>query len=244
MALSRATIFTIILLVTGFTTLRAEVPNVDTIDTPTAVTLPRASWNVGIWGYNNGGLLTKAIIGLHDNIYLGTSFDVESAIGDKSAKLNIPGVLAKIKLTDGWVDNPLLLAIGYDAFYSGNSGKIANSDNPFDRVIYGPYFAMTRPLFIGGYQQNLHIGIRTPIQPVYVPENTSMWVGIDFPIGFFVPMLEVERIYFDSNRMSEVLANVGFKFNIFESLSIEVDVMMAKGQIPNRMIIVEYMDSF
>lgn len=222
----------------------AIIPNTDSIDTQNAVTIPRASFNISVWGYNNGGLLTKTIIGLHDHFYLGASFDIENAIGDGQPKLNIPGVIAKWRITDGWDDFPMLLAIGYDSFYSGKTGKIKNTDNPFDRVIYGPYAVITRPIFLFGMQQNVHFGIRMPLQPTYVTENTSAWIAIDFPIGFFVPMVEIERIYFDGNRLNEILVNFGFRFNVFESLSLELNIMLANQTVPNRMLIIEFMDSF
>ncbi len=220
------------------------MPNVDTIDTPTAVTLPRASYAVGLWGYNDGGILTKAIVGIHDQIYFGVSFDVENAIGSQQAQFNVPGVIAKIKFTDGWAEMPFLIAAGYDSFYSGKNGKIEGADNPFARVIYGPYAVVTKPIFLFGLQQNLHFGVRTPVQPLYVPEDTSGFVSLDFPIGNFVPMIELGRVYFDADRTNEILMNVGFRFNFFENLSVELDFMMQRGETTNRMLIFEYMDTF
>ena len=61
--------------------LRPAIPNLDLIDSITAVTLPRASYDISLTAYANGSLLTKAILGLHDNIYLGASFDVEGLVG-------------------------------------------------------------------------------------------------------------------------------------------------------------------
>ncbi|RME88478.1 MAG: hypothetical protein D6767_10080 [Candidatus Hydrogenedentota bacterium] len=221
----------------------AIVPNLDMVDTPTAVTLPRATYDVSFWAYNDGGILSKAAIGLHDNIYLGVSFDVEKAIGNKPARMNIPGVVAKVKFTDGWQQFPILIAMGYDSFYTGSEGK-QQSDNPFDRVIYGPYAVITKPLFMLGLEQHFHVGVRVPMQPVYEPRNTAMFFAFDFPIGIFVPMVEVERIFFDASRLDKTLVNIGFRFNLFENLALELNFMLAKNATANRMLVIEYMSAF
>ena len=59
----------------------SQVKNSVVIDTPTAFTIGRGSYQVSLLGYDNGGVELKTIIGLHDNLYLGISVDVENAIG-------------------------------------------------------------------------------------------------------------------------------------------------------------------
>jgi hypothetical protein len=219
------------------------MPLVDAVNTHTAVTLKRGEFNVAGTLYDGGGIMNRNILGVHDNIYLGVAFDAENAIGEQNAKFNIPGVLAKAKFTDGWADFPILLAVGYDAFYAGSRGKV-QTDNPYNRMIFGPYFTITKPIYLFGEEQHVHAGIRMPIQPVYTPEDTEMYFGLDFPIGQFVPIFEVQRIVFDSNRLKETLFNLGLRFHIFEHLAIEVDLIMGIGQKTNRMIVLEYLDRF
>lgn len=221
----------------------AAMPPVDAVNTHTAVTLKRGEFNVAGTLYDGGGIMNRNILGVHDNIYLGVAFDAENAIGENSAKFNIPGVLAKAKLTDGWADFPILLAIGYDAFYAGSRGKV-QTDNPYNRMIFGPYFTITKPIYLFGEEQHLHAGIRMPIQPVYTPEDTELYFGIDFPIDQFVPIFEIQRIVFDSNRLKETLFNLGLRFHIFEQLALEIDIIMGLGQKTNRMIVLEYLDRF
>ncbi|GAB4430332.1 MAG: hypothetical protein OHK0011_12960 [Turneriella sp.] len=219
------------------------MPLVDAVNTHTAVTLKRGEFNVAGTLYDGGGIMNRNILGVHDNIYLGVAFDAENAIGEQNAKFNIPGVLAKAKLTDGWADFPILLAVGYDAFYAGSRGKV-QTDNPYNRMIFGPYFTITKPIYLLGEEQHVHAGIRVPIQPVYTPEDTEMYFGLDFPIGQFVPIFEIQRIVFDSSRLKEALFNLGLRFHIFEHLAIEVDLIMGIGQKTNRMIVLEYLDRF
>ncbi len=223
--------------------LGAAIPLIDAVNTQTAVTLKRGEFSVAGTLYDGGGVLNRNILGVHDNIYLGVAFDAENVIGQNDAQFNIPGVLAKAKLTDGWADFPILLAVGYDAFYAGTRGKV-QTNNPYNRVIFGPYFTITKPIYLFGEEQHFHAGIRTPIQPVANPDDTEMYFGLDFPIGQFIPIFEIQRIVFDSNRLKETLFNLGLRFQFFDHLALEVDMIMGIGQKTNRMIVFEYLDRF
>ena len=241
MKIKLAVCFSALCLAAG--TLEAAVPLIDAVNTQPDVTLKRGEFDVAVSAYDGGGLLNRNILGVHDNVYLGVAFDAENAIGENNAKFNIPGVLGKVKITDGWQDFPILLAVGYDAFYAGRRGK-AQNENPYNRMILGPYFTVTKPIYLFGQEQHLHTGIRTPIQPTYTPEDTELYFGIDFPIGQFVPIFEIQRVFFDSNRLKETLFNVGLRFDFFDHLAFEVDFMMGIGQKTNRMIVFEYLDRF
>ena len=235
-----------VLVVIGVRSSFAVVPNLDLIDSITAVTLPRASYDIGITAYDSGSIQKKAILGLHDNIYLGASFAIENLIGSETVAVNIPGVIAKFKLTDGWERFPVLMAVGYDSFYLGDEGKINTNTNvkPFNRVIYGPYIALSRPVFMFGMEQHLHLGVRMPVQPDYIPEDTAMYISFDFPMGVFIPMVEVSRIYFSGDRLDEALINFGFKLAILENFSIELNFLTRKNQNMSRILVLEYVDYF
>ncbi|HRP70364.1 MAG TPA: hypothetical protein PLY93_12595 [Turneriella sp.] len=219
------------------------VPMLDMVNTPTAQTLKRGEFNVALTAYEGGGIFNRNMIGIHDNIYLGAAFDVENAIGYNTAKMNIPGVIAKAKLTDGWADFPILLAVGYDAFYASRYGKV-NTGNPYNRMIFGPYFSITKPIYLLGDEQHIHFGTRMPVYPNYTPEDTELYIGIDFPMGMFIPIFEIQRILFDANRFKEILFNLGFRFQFFDHLAFEIDFMMGIDQRTNRMLVFEYMDRF
>ena len=224
--------------------LSAVVPNLDLIDSVTAVTLPQASYDISLTFYTSGSLLMKALIGLHDNFYLGASFDIESVIGNKKIKPNIPGVIAKIKFTDGWDSFPILIAIGYDSFYLGNNDKIKANLNSFKRVVYGPYLALSKPIFLFGEEQHIHMGVRMPMQPNYLPNNAAVYFGIDFPISFFIPMFEINRIYFQKGRLKEILFNLGLKFNIVDNFSIELNFLIGMEKNVDRIFNIEYVNYF
>lgn len=235
----------IALLLSGFlVAVRPTVPLTDAIDTPTAVTLDRGAYDFSFFAYDGGSLLTHGMIGVHPNILLGVTFDVEHVIGEEDPHANIPGVNARIKFTDGTAHFPILIAAGYSSFYSGNLGKIDNQDNPYDRLIYGPYFVVTKPIFLLGSEQHFHFGIRQPVQPAYLPEDTSFFISFDFPLGTTIPIFEIERVYFDNNRLDDTLFNAGLRFDFVERLAIELNFISGLNIPTNRMLVIEYMDSF
>ena len=221
------------------------VPNFDIIDTPTAATLPKASYHLSLWAYGNGGLLSKAIMGLTDNIFLGVSFDVENAVGSGDIGFNVPGVAARFKLTDGWKNFPLLVSVGYDFFYTGVNEKLRDPNrNPLMRNIYGSYLSFSKPVFMFGAEQHFSWGIRVPMQPDYEPNNSEFFVSFDFPMGNIMPMIELEKVFFDKNRFDEVLINLGLRLLASDNISIEFNFFFNKNEPVNRMVVFEYMDNF
>ena len=221
------------------------MPNLRTVDSPTAVTLPRASYGLLFAGYTGGGLLSQAVFAVHDNIYLGVSWNIDNLIGHENIKVNIPGASVKFKLTDGWKKFPLLIAIGYDYFYGGKDGRTStNKHNPFNEVIYGPYLVFTKPLFLFKTEQHLHFGVQIPVQPKPYPNDASFFVAFDWPIGFFVPTFEISRIYWDFKRLDQILFNVGLKFNFLENFAIKVNLLIRIGQPVSRELAFEYANSF
>jgi len=215
------------------------------IDTPTAYTLDRGMYQFSFLAYDNGGVELKAFMGLHDNFYLGASLDVQSLLGKKDAEVHAPGVIAKLKFTDGWERFPISIAIGYDSFYIGQEGKTYNNENKLDRMIYGPYLAVTKPIYLLDDEQHFHFGIRVPMQPYYVPEDTSYFASFDIPIGKSVIFkAETERIYYNLERHREWLLNLGLKYSYLNHLGVEFAVLMQKKDRANRILRIEYIDEF
>ena len=216
----------------------------DLVDTPTAFTMYRGEFNIGIWGYDNGGILTRTTLGVHDNIFLGVTFDVENLIGDDKVQFNIPGVLARIKITDGWDTFPLLIAVGYDAFYDAFNQKVYSVDNINSRLIFGPYLVVTKPVYLFNQEQHFHFGIRLPVQPTYAPQDTSFFAGFDIPIGPFIPMFEIERVFFDASRLSQTLFNVGFRYHLYENFALELNFILNLDAPASRILTFDYIGTF
>lgn len=216
----------------------------DMIDTPTAATLFKGGYNISLWGYNNGGIFTKAIMGVHDNILLGVSFDVQHVIGSDPIVFNIPGVIARIKFTDGWDNFPLLIAIGYDAFYTNDAAIDSSTSWTTMRMVYGPYAVLSKPLFMFNLEQHVNLGVRVPVQPTFQGKDTSLFLSFDFPIGQFIPMIEVERIFFATDRLSEILFNLGLRFELTDDFSIELNLILGIDKPVSRIVTFEYIGSF
>lgn len=215
------------------------------IDTPTAFTLERGMYQFSFLAYDNGGIELKAIMGLHDNLYLGASFDVQNALGKNDPEVHAPGVIAKIKFTDGWERFPISIAIGYDSFYIGQEGKTYNNENKLNRMIYGPYFVVTKPVYLLDDEQHFHFGMRVPLQPYYEPSDTSYFVSFDIPIGkSLIFKTESERIYYDLSRRREWLLNIGLKYSYLNHIGVEFDILMQKKDRGNRILRFEYNDEF
>ena len=216
------------------------------IDSPTAYTIGRGSYDLSMWGYDQGGVEFKAYIGLHDYFYLGASFDIEHAIGKEKAHANVPGVVAKLKFTDGWETFPISFAVGYDSFYVGTPGKYKDDENKYaNRMIYGPFFVITKPIYLLNSEQHISGGIRVPAQPKFVKKDTSYFASVDIPLGqFFTIKGETERIYYNLERHKDWLFNAGMQYNLLQKLSVEFDIICQKEERVNRVIRVEYTDAF
>ncbi len=215
------------------------------IDTPTAFTISKGTYKVSLLEYDNGGMEFKTFLGLHDIIYLGVSLDVQSAIGRDDPEFNVPGVIARIKFTDGHEAFPVAIAAGYDSFYTGYEGKEDDVKNDVNKVIYGPYLVFTGSIYLLDAEQYLSVGVRTPTQPDYKPENTSYFTSLDIPMGdFFRFQFEVERVYWNLRDADDWLFNPGLKFNYFDHIFFTFGVMIEDDEKPNRIIRFEYHGEF
>lgn len=224
----------------------AQVRPIIEVDTPTAFTIGTGAYNLSLLAYDDGGVELKAIIGLHENIYLGASFDVQNLIGRKKPVPNIPGVVARFKLTDGPAKFPFSVALGYDSFYIGKQGRQENDENILNRVTYGPYLAITKPLYILDYEQYISFGFRIPTQPYFDELDTSYFFSIDVPLGSsFNIKAEMERVFWDFRNPEEWMFNFGFRYTYLEQLSLEFDLLVQPNQrVPNRIIKIEYLGEF
>ena len=238
-------IILIIVFLFSYMSVFSQARNTSGIDTPTAFTLERGRYQVSFLGYDSGGVELKTFIGLHDSLFLGLSFDVQNAIGREQPEPNIPGVVARIKLTDGWPTFPISIAVGYDSFYIGSVGKTENEYNKLNRMIYGPYFVFTNPIYLFDDEQYISYGIRLPTQPDYVPQDTSFFLCIDVPMGeSFRFKLEGERVYWNFKRSEDWLFNFGIRYTYLEQLGVEFDLMFQRKEKPNRVIRIIYNDEF
>ncbi len=230
------------------------IRNTMVVDTPTAYTITRGTYQISILGYDGGGMEMKTFIGLHDNLFLGVSFDVQHAIGKEDTEPNVPGVVAKLKFTDGWERFPISVSVGYDSFYIGDQGRVDRnetqpdethySNNELNRMIYGPYFVITKPIYLLDDEQHISFGMRVPTQPNYVPSDTSYFISLDVPMGqYFIVKMEGERIYYNFKRPEEWLFNAGFRYS-YMNFGIELGLLIQHDEPVHRVIRIEFRDEF
>ncbi len=223
----------------------AQGKDTEVIDTPTAYTLGKGTYKFSFLAYDQGGVEFKAFLGLHDMVYLGVSIDVQHAIGKEKAEFNIPGVVGKIKLTEGSESLPLAIALGYDSFYLGNEGFEHNEINELNEMIYGPFWVFTGAIYLFDSIQFLSGGLRIPTQPHYRLNNTSYFVSLDVPLGtFFRFLLETERIYWNFRDNEDWLFNLGLKYNYFDQISFMIGVIFQAHERPNRFFRLGYTAEF
>ena len=235
----------VVLIIILPTLLFAQGKQTVVMNTPTAFTIAKGTYKVSFLEYDNGGMEFKTYLGLHDIFFLGVSLDVQSAIGRDKPEFNVPGVIAKIKFTDGFKKFPIAIAAGYDSFFVGYDGIRENKKDELDRVIYGPYLVFTGSIYLFDAEQFVSAGIRTPTQPHYTPDKTSYFTSLDIPLGgFFRLEAGVERLYWNFRKHEEWLYSAGLKFNYFEHFAIELALIMQEHMRPNRVLRVEYHGKF
>lgn len=240
----RALVLSTLFLFSGSFSGKWAGPLLDTVNTPSGATLLRGGYDISIWGYQDGGIFTRTMIGLSDNIMLGVSFDTEELIGNGNIKFNTPGVIARIKLTDQIGDMPLLIAAGYEPWLVPAFDTAGLPSMTSSRFLYGPYLVFTKPIFLMESEQHIHLGLRMPLQPYYAPQDTSLFISFDFPLGNFIPMFEIDRIYFDGSRLRYVLWNFGFRLNLFDTFGIELNIVLDENGLVDRFLGFEYAGMF
>jgi hypothetical protein len=223
----------------------AQTRNFYNIDTPTAFTADKGAYDVSLLLYDMGGVEFKALVGLASFIHLGVSWDVQNAIGKENMMPNIPGVIGRIKFTDGWESWPISIAAGYDSFFMGWNGLYTKSQNRHNRVIFGPHLIVTKPIYLFDDEQYISAGVRTPTQPDYVPNDTSYYLSVDFPLNSAFRLKgELERVFWNFRKPDEWLYNLGVRYTHMQQFAIEFDFLFSAHERCNRVIRIEYYDHF
>lgn len=216
------------------------------INNPNAQSMGPNSLSYAFSTYNNGGIQNRLLISIYEFFDIGVSFDIQRAIGDNKSKFNEPGVLGKIKFTNGSRKFPIFVSLGYDAFYTDPvAQKGQERPHNLEQIFLGPYLLVTKPIYLFQFEQFVNFGVRTPVQPDYRQENTAFFVGLDVPLGqYFILQTEIDRIYTQTTRWDEMLFNLGFRFQATKDLSISFVLMSGWDRMANRMLSLEYSDQF
>jgi len=90
-----------------------QSPQIEVVDIPTAEILDPMTYATTFRFYNQGGLMSRLVIGPLKRVNLGISFDAQRVIGSDDPHLIRPSVYFKLRMFDG-TDILPALALGYD----------------------------------------------------------------------------------------------------------------------------------
>lgn len=148
------------------------------VDFPTAATLPRASFNMELDAFSNGGLLSLINIGLHKRFMIGISYGGEGVLGSgKTDWHKRPEYMVKLMLIDENLGFPAV-ALGFDSQGHGFY------DDELDRYRFkatGFYIAVSKGYQTFSWVSGIHAGINmNPIEDdVDRDDDFSFYGGFD-----------------------------------------------------------------
>ena len=133
-----------------------QAGNVEIMDLPTANTLIKGELCGDFKFYPGGGIYNRIFVGLFDRLMIGGAMAVDNIIGTGNVNVNLPGFLAKIRLTDE--------GAGY-------------SDVPQK----GAYLAVTKEIAIGSvFAQLTGTVYKTDFK--YLGNNIDAGTGVEFAV--------------------------------------------------------------
>ncbi len=191
------------------------------IDTPKAYTPYRGDMQFRFSVYDQGGILTSALLGVSDYAFLGIYFDAGRFIGSREVQMSPPGVQARFLITDGMTTALPALAVGYSYFMKGEASKVDGV------IVSGLYLVASHRYFLFRNEQNFSYGLRYPVIPFSYaqPENITVFAGTDIELSpAFSLKAEMENVRFVRDTWEEVFYNFGFSFNILELVSLDMEL--------------------
>jgi hypothetical protein len=190
------------------------------IDTPKTYASYKGEIRFDFCIYDRGGILSSATLGLSEALFLGIYLDVGQLIGSEEAQVAQPGVLARLRITDGSTFVPPI-AIGYGYFTKGEVHKVDGV------TVSGFYAVASAGFFLFRNEQAFVYGLRYPIVPFDYskPENMSVFLGTDIELSpAFGVKAEIENIRFIKDGWEEIFYNFGFTFNVVDVLTLAIEL--------------------
>ena len=146
------------------------------IDIPTAVTLPRGSFDFDFRAYPRGGIFAAVDIGLTDWILIGVAYGGENLLGEGGVNWN-PRVefISKIRVVKESYGLPALV-IGYD---SQGSGAFNDSARRYTIKSKGFYAALSKYYYWGKALLGFHGGLNYSLETKDNDKNPDFYGGAD-----------------------------------------------------------------
>ncbi len=185
------------------------------IDMPIASTLPRASFDITLRVFPNGGTLTTIDVGLHERLMFGVSFGGINVIGGGDIQWQpFAGANFRYRLLSETFTLPALL-VGFD---SQGHGAYNDEVRRFERKSLG-FFAVASKNYEVMDHLSFHVGTNYSLETADGDKSPNLFTGIDFGI---TPELAIVGEYdFALNDNSDNslgsgkgYLNLGIRYNI------------------------------
>jgi len=175
-----------------------EVPR-KMVDFPTAAVLPRASFDVELTAFSQGGIVSMINIGLHNRFMLGISFGGIGILGNDKADWNErPEYLVKVHLIDETQAFPAV-AVGFESQGTGEW----NSD--LERYRFkapGFYGVISKGYRTYGWMSGIHAGINVnPLEDAQDgDDDISFFGGFDITFNNNLTIMGEYQAALNDNR--------------------------------------------
>lgn len=237
-----------------------DIPPRWLVDLPTAGTLPRGYYNIGIRVYSGGGAIANTDIGLSNRLILGISYGAESVISDADPDWN-PGIEFSIKfrLVDELEYFPAI-TVGY----SSQGNGVFNET--FDRFTFksrGFYTVVSRSFYFLSWTSGWHAGVNYSLEhDIDKDKNINFFGGFDATFKYNLAMIAEYDMALNDDRSTlpngdsndfggkgRGYLNFGVKWLFTENLELEAivkDVLTNRreSETMSREIRINYIDKF
>ncbi len=129
-----------------------DIPQIEAVDIPTADVLDPATYATTFRFYNQGGIMSRLLVGPFRRVNLGISFDTQRVIGSQDPHMIRPSVFFKLRFLDG-NDYLPAMALGYE-----NQGFLYQEDGKqFLHREKGLYLVGSHEILLPNLE--LHLGV-------------------------------------------------------------------------------------
>jgi hypothetical protein len=183
-------------------------------------------------------MFVRLDLGLNDRLTLGTSLDIEKAIGNQKIRCDFPPFISgRYRILDGNKYIPAIVAIGYNPLgYS-----IFNKEEKIEeREFKGVYISFTKPILPFGFNGHAHGGIN--IDTHYF-KDSKLYLGMDIFLNpELLLLVEVNSIKLNGER-DNYRVHAGIRYAINQQFEIEVDFKDLSNSSVTRQIKIRYLDT-
>jgi len=220
------------------------------IDTPTAGTLTRGSYDVTLRLYPQGGVIASVGIGLSSRLLLGLSYGGENVIGEGKVNWNPdPGVQLRYRLIDENIALPAIV-LGFD---SQGYGAYIDSTKRYTVKSRG-FFAVASKNYVFLGDLSLHGGINYSLEKSDGDSDPNLFVGIIKSLNPDLALVAEYDFALNDNEDNALgsgkgYLNTGLRWTFAQQLYIEIslkNILQNKHNIPysNREIKINYYEHF